>query len=59
MWHTTCCYCEKEIKEMEACYPVHENGKKEYRHINCYPQQPSDTAKPFGEVIDEEIWKGG
>ena len=61
MWHTTCCYCHKEIKEMEACYPVHENGKKEYRHVNCYPEevkQPSDYAKPFGEVTDEDTWKG-
>lgn len=61
MWTATCLYCEKEIADGEACYPVY-TDEKHYRHLNCYPkkvEQPLDYAKPFGEVTDEDIWKGG
>lgn len=55
MWSVDCIYCEKEIKDNEACYPVHSQGVKRYRHVHCYPkvvEQPKDYV-PFGHVIDQ------
>lgn len=49
MWTSTCCYCGKEIKDQEPCYPVYENREKKYRHVNCYPPE---KEKSFGEVTD-------
>lgn len=57
----SCVYCKKVIDG--CCYPAYEGTIKiGYRHVNCYEtkaEQPSDYAKPFGEVTDEDIWKGG
>jgi len=54
-----CVHCDTEITG--CCYPAYEGTSKiGYRHIHCHAgvRQPSDYAKPFGEVTDEDIWKG-
>ena len=61
MWNTTpvkCVYCSHEITG--CCYPAYEGVVKiGYRHVECHEvKQPSDYAKPFGEVTDEDMWKG-
>lgn len=57
-----CVTCGKEIPIGKACYPVDIGGFLNFRHTDCPDpklEQPSDYAKPFGEVVEEEIWKGG
>lgn len=56
-----CVTCGKEIPVGKACYPVDVGGFLNFRHTWCPDpnvKQPSDYAKPFGEVTDEDTWKG-
>jgi hypothetical protein len=54
MFHATCIYCKKDLKECEPCYPVYNGVVKGYRHINCYATQDLEYQDeiPFGEVVD-------